>query len=175
MNSWPRRQRPAVVLPGHCSALLVLSPAQAILLSPFSSTFTVPSFDYKQFHIICTHKLFLQLFRLEHNKNHKNFVWPFYEKWQHQRESAVFKKKKKKAAESAICQKILLFDHFYNWWEWRRGDTKPGCEGTGFMWSCTKFKPKPGGQGGTRQNHDLSEDLTNGSRIQTTEMCCLST
>lgn len=44
MNSWPRWQKPAVVLPGHCSALLVLSPAQAILPSPFSSTFIVPSF-----------------------------------------------------------------------------------------------------------------------------------
>lgn len=113
MNSCPRQQRPAVVLSGHCSALLVLSPAQAILLSPFSSTFTVPSFDYKQFHIICTHKLFLQLFRLEHNKTHKNFVWPFYEKWQHQRESVVFKKRKKRqhsqpSAKTFSCLTIFI-------------------------------------------------------------------
>lgn len=169
MNSWPRQQRPAVVLLGHCSALLVLSPAQAIFPSPFSSTFTVPSFHYKQSHIVCTHKPFLQLFRLEHNKTHENFVWPFHEKWQHQSESVVLKKKKKKKAQSTICWKILLFDHFYNWWEWKRGDTKTGCESMGFMWSCTKFKPKLGGGegqgrwGGTRQNHDVSEDLTNGS------------
>lgn len=140
MSSWPRQQRPAVALPAHCWAAWVLSPAQAILFSLCSSTFTAPSFPHEQFHIIDIYKLFLQLFRFGDIKAHENFVWPFYVKWQHQSESVLLKK------ESTVIHllKDSLVWPFYNWWEWKWGDTKTGCEGMGFIWSCTKFKPRLG-------------------------------
>lgn len=168
MNSWPRQQRSAVLSPGPWSQLPVLSSAQAILTSPFSSTFIVPSFHYKQSHTICTHKPLLQLFRLKPHKTHDNSVQPFYQKWQRHSESVALGGRGKKA-QSTICWKILLFDHVYNWSEWKQGETKRGCEG--MRWhTCNpapNLKPNWRGwqdrHGGTRQNHDVQESLTNGT------------
>lgn len=167
MNSWPRQQE--LLLRYHATLLLGLPSAQTILPFPFSSTFTVPSSHYKQARIIHVHKPFLQLFRLDHSETHENFAWPFYEKWQHQSESEVLKKNKKQPtttknnAQSTICWKILLFDHFYNWWEWKWGDTKTGCEGMGFMWSCTKFKPRLAGGAGEQRRAEAESRCTRGS------------
>lgn len=72
--------RAAVTLPRR-SPLLGLSSAQTILPSPSSSTFTVPSSHYKQAHIMCAHKPFLQLFRLDHKmKLTRILSGHFYEK-----------------------------------------------------------------------------------------------
>lgn len=77
INSWSRQQRPAVDYQPTAELLGFSSPAQAILPSLFSSTFTVPSFPHKQFHTIYIHKLFSQLFRLEHIKTHENLSGHF--------------------------------------------------------------------------------------------------
>lgn len=123
-----------------------------LLLRPFSPPLFLPPPQFplsatnnKQSHIIYTHKPFVQLLRLEHNKTHENFAWPFYKKWQHRSESAVLAPEKKKKGTVNHLLKNSLVWPFSNWWDWKWGNTKTGFEGMGFMWSCTKFTPKLGG------------------------------